>query len=63
MNEMLKNVILSIVALGGVSLFATFFIILNKCKKELWDCIEFEDKYEGKQNKKRHDKCVGNGKC
>ncbi|MBO5143000.1 MAG: hypothetical protein J6C46_08465 [Clostridia bacterium] len=56
MSEMLKNIILSIVALGGVTLFATFFIILNKCKKEIWGCIEFEKEHD----KKRNDRHMGN---
>ena len=60
MNEMLKDIILSTVALGGVSLFATFFIILSNHKKELWDNIKFEDKNEGKQYKKRNDTSMEN---
>ena len=59
MSEMLKNIILSIVAIGGISLFATFFIILNNNKDEIWESIEFEDENEGKQDKTRNDKYVG----
>ena len=33
------NLVISIVAIGGISLFATFFIIMGLHKKEIWQEI------------------------
>lgn len=35
----LVNLVISIVAIGIVSLFATFFIIMGMHKKEIWEEI------------------------
>ena len=42
MNNIL-NAIISIVALGITTLCATFFIVLNKYKNEIWGRLEFNE--------------------
>lgn len=34
------NLVISIVAIGGISLFATFFIIMGLHKEEIWKEIK-----------------------
>ena len=44
----ITNFIITIVAIGIVSLFVTFFIILGLHKKELWDEIYKRYKFKDK---------------
>lgn len=55
MIEALKEIILTIVAVGSLAFFATFFMLISPYKKEIWSTVKFEDENEGNINKDKID--------